>query len=375
MHVLLIMSIFVILIAIGSGFFMLWNLPYIARYKGEKRGYPAISIIIPVRNEEDNISHLLDSLFAQSLKPKEIIVVDDDSTDRTVEILSRYDVKIKQRDQAIDDPQLVGKTVACYRGARDATGEWLMFIDADTTFDHENSLESICQSFQEKHASGLFTIQPYHRTKRLYEHFSAPLNMIVVAGLNAFTPLKERFETGGAFGPFLMCTSKEYEQTGGHEKTLDSYMDNIELAKVFQTNDLPIHNYGGRGVFSYRMYPEGPKQWLQGWSKSVANGSSNTHPSVMSAISLWVTGGYIAVILLVLSLWLTMPIWTGISVFLYACYACQFMWLAGKVGKFPNWLFLIYPVVLSAFVVVFTWSYIQVNVLHSVSWRDRKINV
>ncbi|WP_208560401.1 glycosyltransferase [Marinilactibacillus kalidii] len=375
MQIALILSVILIALALLSGFFLLWNLPYIPKAKKQQHVYPELSVIIPVRNEEKNIPHLLDSLKKQTLQPKEIIVVDDDSTDRTVEILSHYPVKIKHRDNNVDDTTLVGKTVACYRGAKEATGDWLIFIDADTTFDHENSLLAICEAYRKVEGKGLFTIQPYHRTKKLYEHLSAPLNMIVVAGINAFTPFKERYEVGGAFGPFLMCSTKDYEKTGGHEKTLDSHMDNIAMTKLFQSNGLPIFNFGGKGVLSLRMYPEGPKQWLQGWSKSVANGSSNTHPSVMAAVSLWIAGGFIALFILLLtslSQW-----WIGliISLVTYFAYASQFAWLSRKVGKFPLWLFIIYPILLVAFVIVFTWSFIQVHVLHSVSWRDRKIDV
>ncbi len=90
---------------------------------------PTISIIIPTLNEEKFLSHLLDSLVAQSDKNFEVIVVDGASGDKTVEVAQSYIRKI---------PNLTivsaGKAGVSYQknlGATRATGEWLLFIDAD----------------------------------------------------------------------------------------------------------------------------------------------------------------------------------------------------------------------------------------------------
>lgn len=376
MFMLLWFGLLMIIFSLISGFFILWKIPYIfSQTFNNPDKIPAISIIIPVRNEERNIINLLDTLKKQSLQPKQIIVVDDDSTDRTVEVVSKYDVEIKIKRQNKEEKELVGKTAACYRGSIEATGELLVFIDADTSFDHKDALKNIIAEFEKLKYSGLFTIQPYHRPVKFYEKLSAPMNMIVIAGLNCFTPLKKRLETGGAFGPFLMSSAKEYKQTGGHEKILGSHLDNFMLTKLFQSHSLPVYNYGGKGTLSFRMYPDGIKQWLLGWSKSIASGSSNTHPLVMSAVGIWITGGLLLPSLIVCSLFLYSTYWLPIFIFLYAFYAGQFLWLARKVGKFSEWLFLIYPIFLLAFILVYFWSFFQVHILHSVFWRDRKIDV
>ena len=197
MFVLLWFGLLMIIFSLISGFFILWKIPYIfSQTFNNPDKIPAISIIIPVRNEERNIINLLDTLKKQSLQPKQIIVVDDDSTDRTVEVVSKYDVEIKIKRQNKEEKELVGKTAACYRGSIEATGELLVFIDADTSFDHKDALKNIIDEFEKLKYSGLFTIQPYHRPVKFYEKLSAPMNMIVIDGLNCFTPLKKRLETG-----------------------------------------------------------------------------------------------------------------------------------------------------------------------------------
>lgn len=373
---LFLLTIMVIIFALSGGWFVLSELPYISKKEPGNLPIRTLSIIIPVRNEEHTVPKLLDSLAMQSIQPHQVIIVDDDSTDQTVAVASRYDVEIKLKDKQSKKDGFVGKTAACYRGSISATGDWIVFIDADTYFDHQDSLRDICQEFSKHSASGLLTIQPYHITKKLYEQLSAPLNMIVVAGLNSFTILKSHLKTGGAFGPFLMCSAEEYWEIGGHKKILDSHLDNFMLTKLYQSHQLPVRNYGGKGTVSFRMYPEGPRQWLSGWSKSLANGSSNTHPLVMTAVALWIIGGFLIPILIGLSLLLSVSIiWLTTEILMYAVYAGLFYWLAGKVGRFPFWLFLLYPVLLLAFVTVYCWSFIQVHILHTVTWRGRKIKV
>lgn len=376
MFLLLLVGLLMIILSLASGFFMLWKVPVIPRNKQKvRKQFPSISVVIPVRDEEKNISILLDSLKMQSLQPEQIIVVDDESSDRTVEVASNYDVQVRTKDWNQKEAYLVGKTAACYRGAKEAAGDLLIFIDADTYFDNENSLQNIIIEFQKREFSGLFTMQPYHHTVKFYEKLSAPMNMIVAAGLNSFTPMQSKIKAGGAFGPFLMCSAEEYKLIGGHKKILDSHLDNFMLTKLYQQHSLPVCNIGGKGSVSFRMYPEGPKQWLLGWSKSIANGSAHTHPLVMSAIGTWISGGIILPLLLGFAAYSTALVWTLVLSAFYIFYAAQFLWLARKVGRFSVWLFVIYPILLIAFLIVFTWSSIQVHILHSVLWRGRKIDV
>jgi glycosyltransferase involved in cell wall biosynthesis len=89
---------------------------------------PLVSIIIPTHNEQEHILECLKSLKRQDYHPVEIIVVDDGSTDKTVEI-------IKSIDTAIFQQQHLGAGAARNLGARKAKGEILVFVDADMTFD------------------------------------------------------------------------------------------------------------------------------------------------------------------------------------------------------------------------------------------------
>jgi len=88
-----------------------------------------VSIIIPARNEEKNLSFILSSLKAQTFTPYEIIVIDDFSSDRTNEIAKQYDVKVIQNTQLPEG--WTGKNWAVWNGFLHSSGDILIFLDAD----------------------------------------------------------------------------------------------------------------------------------------------------------------------------------------------------------------------------------------------------
>lgn len=119
---------------------------------------PKISVIIPAYNEEKYINQCLSSLFKQTKRPLEIIVVDDGSTDRTSEIL---------KELSAGNPQLVtlkqrhcGPAKARNLGAKKARGNILVFPDADMRFD-KNYLKKLVKPITEEKAVATFTKEEY----------------------------------------------------------------------------------------------------------------------------------------------------------------------------------------------------------------------
>ena len=103
-----------------------------------------MSVIIPARNEEDNIANLLDDLYEQAYRNLQIIVVDDNSIDKTAEIIAACAVKDKriQSYRLDDEPSgtWLGKNRACFEAAKYAQGRYLLFLDADVRIGN-NALE------------------------------------------------------------------------------------------------------------------------------------------------------------------------------------------------------------------------------------------
>jgi|Deesub1362B_J571_1020462.scaffolds.fasta_scaffold00010_210 glycosyltransferase involved in cell wall biosynthesis len=88
---------------------------------------PSVSVVIPVFNREGTIKRAIDSVLTQSFRPTEVVVVDDGSTDRTPEILHRYNKKTL----IIRLPQNLGVSKARNVGASSTKGKWIAFLDSD----------------------------------------------------------------------------------------------------------------------------------------------------------------------------------------------------------------------------------------------------
>ncbi|MBT2691764.1 glycosyltransferase family A protein [Bacillus sp. ISL-55] len=354
--------------AVLIGFIMFWSLPVPGVSSRPTGGLSFLSIIIPARNEEGRISPLLQSLLEQRFRQFEILVVDDDSSDNTRAVAESYGAKVLQNPGA-------GKSSACWHGAQQAKGNWLLFLDADTRFTNVEGLSNLLHFYQGKGAKGITALQPFHTVERLYEHISVVFNIIVVIGMNLFTIWGSRFKTAGSFGPCILCNRDDYFLSGGHKKIEGAIMDDLALGEAFLEHDLPVRCLGGKGIMSLRMYPEGMGSLIEGWCKSFAVGSKSTHPLVMLMVIFWISGSFIAAGALISSITEWNPAAMLFSGILYILYTIQTAWFASRVGNFRWGVFPFYPILFLFFVGIYLYSFIRVNIFHSVSWKGRKIKV
>src|SRR5579862_3135350 len=123
-----------------------------------------VSVIIPARNEEANIERVVKSVANQK-DVREILVVDDQSEDRTARVLDELKVEIPLlqvlRIESLP-PGWLGKTHAVAQGARAATGDWLLFTDADTRH-LDGSLGELLRRAEEEHVD-LLSLSPGQET-------------------------------------------------------------------------------------------------------------------------------------------------------------------------------------------------------------------
>lgn len=359
-------------LAILIGVLMFWSLPVPKSTKADSTVLPLISIIIPARNEAQRIKPLLQSLQRQNVQSFELLVVDDDSSDDTAVISREYGAHVIQNDT---EKAGAGKSLACWQGAEHSNGKWLLFLDADTYFTKDNSLEKLLLFFQGKGNRGLLSLQPFHTVFNLYENLSAVFNIIVIVGMNLFTVWKGKFKTAGAFGPCILVNREDYFLTGGHKEIQDALMDDLAIGEAFIAKNLPVHCLGGKGTISFRMYPEGFKSMFEGWCKSFAIGSKSTHQLVMFMVIIWISGSFIIASELIMSLITVDPTSIIISSIFYTLFALQTALFARRTGNFKWYIFIFYPVLFIFFTVVFLYSLFSVHVLGSVTWKGRKIDV
>ncbi|MEZ2459015.1 glycosyltransferase family 2 protein [Salinicoccus roseus] len=359
------------LLAIIVGTLMFWSLPRPSG-RSEDAEYPFISIIIPARNEAERISPLLKSLQEQNFRSFEVLVIDDDSTDDTVTVASAFDATVLRNESKEAG---AGKSSACWHGVQHSKGKWLLFLDADTRFSTPDSLQDLLALYRWKGARGILSLQPFHHIEDMYENLSAIFNVIVVVGMNVFTLWGDRFRPAGSFGPCILTDRDDYLSTGGHKGIQEAIMDDLALGQAYLDQDLPVHCMGGKGVLSFRMYPEGVKSLVEGWCKSFALGSQATHPLVMLMTIIWISGSFISTGAFVSSLIAMDPVLIALTGVVYLLYALQTMIFARRCGNFNRILFLFHPFLFAFFAGVFVYSIFRVHILRSVNWKGRKINV
>jgi len=311
-------------------------------------GSPAVSIVIPARNEEHNLPKLLRSLAAQSVQPREIIVVNDASTDRTAEIARRSGAVV------LDSRPLPegwrGKTWACHQGAEAATGSRLLFLDADTWLEPLGLARLL-----ELHEGGALSLGPFHVVRRAYEELSLFFNFNM-----AFGTMPD-----GLFGPMLLVDRESYQRAGGHAAVKGRTLENFFLARQFRAAGIPTRSATGRNIFSFRMYPNGLRELIEGWTKGFASGASQTPRGVLLLIVAWMIGLMLAPIG-----WLATGDWLWWGP-LYLLCAAQVGWLSPQIGSFRRMTALLYPVPLVFFFAVFARSAMRSG--KQVTWKGREI--
>lgn len=144
------MIYYLALLHTGLFLILLANFFYVRR--GRRRvvpaRYPAVSILVPARNEEENLRRLLPSLLAQDYPDFEVVVYDDGSEDETWAVLqAASDARVKAVQGSGPPPGWVGKVHALYQATRRATGALYLFLDADTELLDPSALRRLIERF------------------------------------------------------------------------------------------------------------------------------------------------------------------------------------------------------------------------------------
>jgi 4,4'-diaponeurosporenoate glycosyltransferase len=352
------------------GFLFLFRIPRCGNISVQNKSYPSVSIIIPARNEEKTLPILLDSLRHQSFSAKEIIVIVGPSEDNTWEVAERQSVTVI-REMPLPSGW-IGKPWACYQGALSANGDTLIFLDADTFFNIDG-LKKIMDTYIEK--GGVVSIQPYHKICRPYERLSAFFNITGRAGMGPFTILGNLIKPLGLFGPCVVISKKDYFNSGGHLEVKNEVVEDLALGARIKKQKIPISCYGGKGTISFRMYPNGVWDLIEGWSKGFATGAVKTYIPILLATILWIGGSISATEYLIEALLNLNMVWVPIWTFVYLCYTFQIYWMLFRLGSFGFFTALFYPLSLLFFLAICLRSFFLIFIKKSVNWKGENINL
>ena len=201
----------------------LWsNLRFLSEHQAQvaPSAQPHVSLLVPARNESATIAPCVASLLCQDYSNFEIIVLDDASTDDTSFQLDRLAdasprLKVIQSAETPSDGWN-GKSYACSRLADHATGEWLLFTDADTRHTPQSLARGIATALALD--VDLLSVMPYQSTVTWSESLlvSFILDFLVLIGLDLRAIWRGDSRTIAANGQYLLARASSYRSLGGH---------------------------------------------------------------------------------------------------------------------------------------------------------------
>jgi cellulose synthase/poly-beta-1,6-N-acetylglucosamine synthase-like glycosyltransferase len=247
--------------------------------------FPKVSVIVPAYNEAENIRDCAIAILEStplSVDNLEVLIVDDRSTDDTKAIAQTLQ-------QHLNDPRLkilagqprptnqywAGKNWACAQAVQIATGDFLLFIDADVRLKPGAIETAIATAETEK--IDLFTCMPALVCECFAEWLVQPLMFNHLAVCFDFTAVNDSSKTDSAFagGPFMLFRRSGYEKIGGHEAVAGEIVEDVELARRIKRAGLKLGLYSGSNLASVRMYRSWNALW-EGWTKNLYLGANRS---------------------------------------------------------------------------------------------------
>ncbi len=242
-------------------------------------------MIITARNEESNIARVVRSLASQECV-LEIVVVDDQSTDRTPEILAGMTsecplLRVLRLDSLPDGWS--GKPYSVASGAKMTTGEWLLLTDADTLH-LPGSLAEVLQRAENEQVD-LLSLSPGQETPTWGEKAVIPLVFAKLSTLFRFDVVSDpESSVSAANGQYILVRREIYERVGGHEAVKSSILEDVELARKIKSAGGKILFMPGAAWVRTRMYSTFPSMW-QGWTKNLYLLYGGNVPKMLAAVA------------------------------------------------------------------------------------------
>jgi len=219
--------------------------------------FPLVSVLIPARNEEKNISNILSDLITISYKHLEIIVYDDESTDSTGEIVKKFETQNRQIRLLPGTPLPVGytgKNYACHQLAGHASGAYYLFLDADVSLKGAVIEESL--SWLIKKDLTLLSIFPVQDMISTGEKISVPLMNWILLSLLPLPLIRnsKRSSLAAANGQFMLFPSERYRKYQFHHRFRNHKVEDVAIARFLKKKGEKVDTLLGKEDLRCRMY-------------------------------------------------------------------------------------------------------------------------
>jgi cellulose synthase/poly-beta-1,6-N-acetylglucosamine synthase-like glycosyltransferase len=278
--------------------FLVWtliNARFLPRLRnGSLNRTPLVSILVPMRNEEQNVRDLLLSIQSLSYPNFECIIINDKSTDQTWELLQQYtqgDSRFRILQGRTLPERWVGKVHACHQLSEVAQGDYFLFLDADARLAPDTLEASL--SLMDQHKAKLLTGFPAFPVETLLSKLLVPLqHFIIYFHLPiVFANYTLRADTTAAHGAFMLFERDAYLHIGGHRSVQSSLVEDVHIARKMKEAGFRVILANITSYVSCFMYDSNQATWA-GFTKNIFVGLGRSVPLVLF-LSLFYTIFYI----------------------------------------------------------------------------------
>lgn len=351
--------------------------PRLSRARRRCARAPRVSVVIPARNEESSVERAVRSHLAADYPDFEVVVVDDRSTDRTGEILAalaREDPRL--RVVAGSDPPAgwLGKPHALHLGAAAATGELLLFTDADVRYDPRALGEAV--ALLEEQRLDFVALLPRMEMVGFWENVLMPYVLgayFIGIGFLANVDRPRWAAAGGGAGNLVR--RPVYDSLGGHAALRASVIDDVNLALRAKRAGFKTRAVRAEDRVVVRMY-RGLREVVNGFTKNLGYAFNGLLGAVLFLLTSFVTLLAVAPPLVLGAALLGAPVDPSSALYAAAAYAIMVavrLAAAAALGD-PLWPAVTHPIMTAAWAFIIVRSLFYRFVRRRLVWRGREFD-
>ena len=342
-----------------------------------------ISVIIPARNEEKYIQKCVTSLLDQNTNNYEILLIDDNSTDSTLNIIDKLkeNQKIRVFSAGPKPEGWIGKNWPCYIGYVNAKGNYLIFTDADTIHS-KNSIRDSVRTLKQENLDVL-TAVPKLKYPNLIVKLVLPILSVFM--FSRYSPMRvndPNVKIGYLFGSFFVITRECYERVGTHEAVKTEIVEDGALGKKLKEEGFKLKMFRGETLLEAFWARDFSTLWNSLKRLIIPLYFTDQRNSIIMTIGIFLLMGFPFLVISYISFVLVFypqPDWSGYWLFSVSIACMISIFIANyyqlkKANTHSTLYFLGAPVGCIIVSFSFIWSILTSITNAKVKWRDREYN-